>query len=49
MGELSDLIIEGETCSLCGIIFEEAHGYPVACESCWDEDCGLRKATNEEL
>ena len=49
MGELSDLMIEGETCSLCGIMFEEAHGYPVACESCWDEYCGLRKATNEEL
>jgi len=49
MGDISDSIIEGETCSFCGIMFEEPHGHPVACENCWDKDCGVPKATNEEI
>ena len=36
MGDMADLAINGETCSWCGIFFEEDHGYPVLCESCAD-------------
>lgn len=25
------------------------HGYPVACKSCWEEDCGYQKATADTL
>ena len=35
MGEVADDMIEGVSCSLCGIYFEEEHGYPVVCKRCW--------------
>jgi hypothetical protein len=52
MGELADQIIDGECCALCMMPFENKekpgwvyeHGYPVACESCWEKDCGYEKA-----
>lgn len=37
MGELADDLIEGFSCSWCGIYFEEAHGYPVVCNGCWKD------------
>jgi len=37
MGEIADDIINGKQCSFCGICFEEEHGFPVACDSCWKE------------
>lgn len=49
MGEIADSMIEGETCSFCGVMFENPHGYPIACQSCWDKDCGVQKATENEL
>ena len=49
MGEIADDIIDGNCCALCGVYFEKSHGYPVACEDCYDEDCGYPKATEEEL
>lgn len=49
MGEIADDMIDGLSCSLCGIYFVEEHGYPVVCTDCWDEDCGYGKATEEEL
>lgn len=53
MGEISDDIIEGACCALCGQYFadpedEDAlfeHGFPVACKECWEPDCGYEKAT----
>ena len=30
-------IIDGWCCQLCGVYFEEEHGYPVVCESCYNE------------
>lgn len=30
-------IIDGWCCQLCGVYFEEKHGYPVVCESCYNE------------
>jgi hypothetical protein len=37
MGEIAELIITGEQCSLCGIEFIESHGYPVVCEHCFND------------
>ena len=34
MGELADDMVDGYSCSWCGIYFVEAHGYPVVCNSC---------------
>lgn len=53
MGELSDQIIDGACCALCMAPFEDPkkpgkvyeHGYPVACKSCYDEECGYQEAT----
>ena len=49
MEDISDDIINGACCALCGIYFKEEHGYPVACADCWHTGCGHHKATKEEL
>ena len=37
MGEMSDMIVNGDMCEWCGTIFEVSHGYPVLCDDCWNE------------
>lgn len=37
MGQIADMIVNGEMCSHCGICFEEEHGYPVLCDNCFKE------------
>ncbi len=56
MGEISDDIINGLSCSWCGIYFKEEHGYPVLCKDCQEdtnpkemEDLGLQPATLKEM
>ena len=54
MGEISDDMINGLCCSLCGTYFEEAHKYPVVCKYCWEELDEIerkiyQKATNKEI
>lgn len=55
MGDVADDMIEGFTCSWCGIYFERSHGYPVLCEECYRANPkgakrdGLQKATIKEL
>ncbi len=54
MGEIADSMIAGETCSHCGTMFEEEHGYPVLCTACYEfeteeERAGIPKATIKEL
>ena len=34
---IAEDIIDGLCCQLCGVYFEEEHGYPVVCESCYNE------------
>lgn len=34
---IAEDIIDGWCCQLCGVYFEEKHGYPVVCESCYNE------------
>ena len=29
-------MIDGFCCQLCGVYFEEEHGYPVLCEDCYN-------------
>jgi hypothetical protein len=54
MGEIADDMIDGACCSLCGVYFEEEHGYPVLCTDCY-EDCtddekqGYSKTEHDEL
>jgi hypothetical protein len=54
MGQLADDMVEGRSCSECGVYFEKAHGYSVLCEDCFedinqDDECFLPKATQKEL
>lgn len=54
MGQLADDMINGFSCSECGVYFEKEHGHPVLCKDCFedieqDEDCFLPKATHKEL
>ena len=52
MGQIADDIIDGLCCALCGCYFTDPedpdtlyeHGYPVACDDCWEPDCGYEKA-----
>jgi len=36
MGEIADDMVEGFACTWCGVYFEQSHGYPVVCTSCFD-------------
>ena len=56
MGECADDMINGLTCSWCGIFFEEAHGYAVICSGCSKghsnkelEKLDVQRATEKEL
>jgi len=54
VGEIADMMVNGEMCSHCGVCFEKAYGYPVLCHTCYDEEteeerAGLPRATNKEL
>lgn len=54
MGENADDMIDGACCSHCGIYFEDSHGYPVLCKSCFDsetkeERAGIQRATEKEM
>jgi len=54
MGEIADDMITGLCCSHCGIYFEEAHGYPVLCGYCYENETeeerdGIQKACIKEL
>ncbi len=54
MGEIADMMINGESCSHCSTMFKNAHGYPVLCRECFDteskeERAGLQRTTEEEM
>jgi len=36
MGQIAEDMTEGRCCQICGVYFEEEHGYPVLCETCYD-------------
>jgi len=38
MGQIADDMVNGSSCSWCGIYFIKAHGYSVACVSCFDDE-----------
>jgi NMD protein affecting ribosome stability and mRNA decay len=38
MGQLADDMVEGRSCSECGIYFEKAHGFPVLCRDCYADE-----------
>jgi len=37
VGEIADDMVSGRSCSWCGIYFEKEHGYPVLCQSCYQD------------
>jgi len=54
MGQIADDMIDGFCCSHCGTYFEEEHGYPVLCKSCYEseteeERAGIQKAHIKEF
>lgn len=34
MGEITEMMLEGELCELCGVYLGEAVGYPRKCADC---------------
>ena len=38
MGEISEMMIDGTVCQICGEYMGEGEGYPVTCAGCADED-----------
>ena len=54
MGEIADDMINGWSCSHCGIYFEEEHGHPVLCRACYisetkEERAGIQQAYIKEI
>ncbi len=52
MGEVADDMIDGLSCSDCGVYFEQEHGHPVLCSDCFNDSGGKPQyplATNKEL
>jgi hypothetical protein len=54
MGEIADDLMDGSCCGFCSSYFEEEHGYPVLCKSCWrkadtKEREGYQEAINREM
>ena len=39
--------VYGFSCSWCGVYFEAEHGFPVLCDSCWDE--AIDKHGNDKI
>ena len=37
MGQIADDMVNGCSCSLCGLYFESEHGYPVLCSECFED------------
>jgi hypothetical protein len=53
MGEIAEDMVNGRCCSHCGIYFQKAHGYPVLCSDCYnnetkEERAGIQKAIYKE-
>ncbi len=38
MGEIADMMMEGQMCQGCGEIMGDGDGYPVFCDSCQEEN-----------
>ena len=38
MGEIADMILEGQMCQECGEFLGEGDGYPTYCSSCMPEE-----------
>ena len=54
MGEYADMLIYGEQCSHCEVMFEEGHGHEVLCRTCFrnetsSERAGIQRAYNKEI
>ena len=57
MGQIAEDMINGACCALCGQYFVPKnskkeitlfiHGYPVACNDCYDKDCGYQKQNKD--
>jgi len=37
MGDIADMMLEGQMCQWCGEILDEGNGYPVVCAGCQHE------------
>lgn len=54
MGQMADDVMVGFMCSWCGTCFEQEHGYPVLCDSCFEDSTekerdGLQRPINKEI
>lgn len=38
MGEIADMMLEGELCEQCGVYIGADTGYPTLCEACAEEN-----------
>ena len=38
MGQLAEDMVEGRSCSMCGVYFVKSHGFPVICTDCFLEE-----------
>jgi len=38
MGEITDMILDGDLCQVCGEYMEDSDGFPQTCASCASEE-----------
>lgn len=43
MGEIVEDMLEGLSCSHCGVYFKEVHGHPVLCKECFKDETEAEK------
>ncbi len=41
---IAEDVVNGLSCSWCGVYFEDEHGYPVLCLSCWEDAIDKHKS-----
>ncbi len=49
MGEISDMIIEGELCNVCGGYIGDSCGFPRSCSDCKKESKKNKKKGNQNV
>lgn len=37
MGDIADMMLDGQMCQWCGVIIDDDKGYPVVCRGCQKE------------
>ena len=43
MGDIADMMMNGSLCNGCGVLLQDANGYPQWCKDCGGDEFGIPK------